>query len=156
MLKSTPKKKKSLGFASSSPSSGRDFNPGRFLSGLTPAHYPKGFHPSVKAINKSIELVDWLIKKHSDDAAAMDLADRLDNCQRKKRAGQPPAPAAPLLPRRSPPRSRSSFSPPTQIGPRLFASAWCRATERSPLDSSTLINTLATPAVGKKPSVELV
>ncbi len=85
MLKRTPEKKKSLGFTSSSPTTGRDFNPGRFLSGLTKAHYPKGFHPSVKAINESIELVDWLIKKHSDDAAAMDLADRLDSCEHEKR-----------------------------------------------------------------------
>jgi hypothetical protein len=85
MLKPTPKQKTSFGFVSKPSKPPQDFNPGRFLSGLTPAHYPKGFHPSVKAITKSIALVDWLIKKHGDDDAAMDLADRLDNCERGKR-----------------------------------------------------------------------
>jgi hypothetical protein len=85
MLNSTPKKKKSFGFASKPSKPSQDFNPGRFLSGLTPAHYPKGFSPSANVITKSIALVDWLRKKHSDDPAAMDLADRLDNCEHKKR-----------------------------------------------------------------------
>jgi hypothetical protein len=85
MLKSTPERKTSLGFSTPSRSTGRDFNPGRFLSGLTEAHYPKGFHPSVKAINESIALVDWLRKKHGDDENAMHLADRLDNCEPEKR-----------------------------------------------------------------------
>jgi hypothetical protein len=84
MLKSTPQKK-TLGFANSARKTGNDFNPGRFLSGLTPAHHPKGFHPSVKAINESVKLVDWLIKKHADDDVSMDLADRLDNCKHGKR-----------------------------------------------------------------------
>jgi hypothetical protein len=85
MVKSTPTKKTSFGFAGKPSKPAQGFNPGRFLSGITPAHYPKGFHPSVKAIIESIELVDWLRKKHSDDDAAMDLADRLDNCEPKKR-----------------------------------------------------------------------
>ena len=85
MLKRTPETKKTLGFANSVRKTGNDFNPGRFLSGLTPAHYPKGFHPSVKAINESVKLVDWLTKKHADDDVSMDLADRLDHCEHKKR-----------------------------------------------------------------------
>jgi hypothetical protein len=81
MSKSTTEKKKSLGFASKPSKPSQDFNPGRFLSGLTKAHYPKGFHPSMCAIFERVELVDWLIKKHGDDDDAMDLADRLDNCE---------------------------------------------------------------------------
>jgi hypothetical protein len=85
MLKSTPEKKQSLGFASKPSKPSQDFNPGRFLNGLTKAHYPKGFHPSMDAIFKWVELVDWLRKKRGDDDATMDLADRLDNCEPKKR-----------------------------------------------------------------------
>jgi hypothetical protein len=58
MLKSTPEKKQSRGFTSSSRNTERAFNPGRFLSGLTEGYYQKGFHPSVKAMNESIKLVD--------------------------------------------------------------------------------------------------
>jgi hypothetical protein len=85
MLKSTPTKKKSFGFASKPSKPQQDFNPGRFLNGLTEAHYPKGLSPSGHVIRKSIDLVDWLIKKHGDDDDAKDLADRLDNCEHKKR-----------------------------------------------------------------------
>jgi hypothetical protein len=85
MLKRTPEKKKSLGFTSSSPTTGRDFNPGRFLSGLTKAHYPKGFGPSVNAVYKTGKLVEWLRKKHGNDDAAADLAFRLRKCKPKSR-----------------------------------------------------------------------
>jgi hypothetical protein len=84
MLKPTPTKTKSFGFTSKASKPSQDFNPGRFLSGLTPAHYPKWFSPGPSVLTKRDERVDWLIKKHGDDDVTMDLADRLDNCEREK------------------------------------------------------------------------
>jgi hypothetical protein len=109
LMLTSDKSKPKLGFASKPSKPPQDFNPGRFLSGLTEAHYPKGFSPNASVLNKRDTRVDWLIKKRGDDDAAMDLADRLDNFERKIGAARPHAPFAPTLLRRSPPRSRSSF-----------------------------------------------
>jgi hypothetical protein len=85
MFKSTLERKTSLGFSTPSQKTDRDFNPGRFLSGLTEGYYPKGFGPSVNAVYKTGKLVEWLRKKHGNDDAAADLAFRLRKCKPKSR-----------------------------------------------------------------------
>ena len=102
--------RRSGGSASKTSEGDHSFNPGRFLGGLTETHYPKGLSPSASVVRKHSELVDWLIKKHSDDAATMDLADRLDNCERENRCLSGACPFALTLPRRSPPRSAAQVS----------------------------------------------
>jgi hypothetical protein len=79
------KSKHKPGFATKTSKPTHDFNPGRFLSGLTEACYPKGMGLGVRTFVKKDALIDWVIKKHSDDAAAMDLAGRIESCERDHR-----------------------------------------------------------------------
>jgi len=61
------------------------FNPGRFLGGLTETHYPKGMGLGVRVEVDQYDLVRWLKLKHRDDDASMDLAARLEPCERDNR-----------------------------------------------------------------------
>jgi hypothetical protein len=150
MLKSSPTKKTSFGFASKPSKLSRDFNPGRFLSGLTKAHYPKGLSPNASVIHKHAKLVDWLRKKHGDDDDAMDLADRLDNCEPNKRCLSAACPCCTY--------AGQAFT--TEVVLKFLTSHPDRAkivcVSVVPADGAIpagQLNTFATSAVGKTPSV---